>query len=103
MTIGALSRIRTTDRSRIRRVLYTTELKAHICHKRGSTQEWISYDVWHPEKDSHSHLTVLETVVLPLNYQGISVTKSPGCGGVPYDIWRSVRELNPCLPIDSRI
>ena len=31
---------------------------------------------------------VLETVVLPLNYQ---------------DKWRSVRELNPCLPIDSRI
>ena len=81
MTIGALSRIRTTDRSRIRRVLYTTELKAHICHKGGSAQEWIPYDVWHPEKDSHSHLTVLETVVLPLNYQGISVTKSPGCSG----------------------
>ena len=31
---------------------------------------WFSYAVWHPEKDSNSHLTVLETVVLTLNYQG---------------------------------
>ncbi len=45
MTIGALSRIRTTDRSRIRRVLYTTELKAHNAPEGAN---------WHVRQDSNS-------------------------------------------------